>query len=121
MNIALVGSVWSVLFTRGDSARAVFIAWEGLRIAYIAILIFFSLALAAALGVEIDTLFWQRVIPGAVFANVCFCVGPCAEGYLALMGADRRLARGFFFLAGLSLTSLLATVVVVTPEALGWD
>lgn len=118
MDIAAVGSA---LFTRDDSARAVFLAWEGLRIVFNAVLIFFTLALAMALGVAIDTLFWQRVIPGALAANVCFCVGPCAEGYLALMGADRRLARGFFFLAGLSLTSLLALIVVITPAALGWD
>ena len=119
MNIAAV--VASVLFTREDSARAVFVAWEGLRIVYNALLIFFTLALATALGVAIDAPFWQRVIPGGIVANVCFCAGPCAEGYLALMGADRRLARGFFFLAGFSLTSLVALVVVVTPEALGWD
>ena len=118
MSIAVVGSI---LFTRDDSARAVFLAWEGLRIAYNAILIFLTLALATAFGVVIDALFWQRVLPGALVANVCFCVGPCAEGYLAMMGADRRLARGFFFLTGLSLTSLLAIVVVFTPAGLGWD
>ncbi|HEX6987282.1 MAG TPA: hypothetical protein VF170_18030 [Planctomycetaceae bacterium] len=118
MNIAVVGSV---LFTRDDSAKAVFVAWEGLRLAYNAVLVFYTLALAAALGVAIDAPFWQRVIPGALVANVCFCVGPCAEGYLALTGVDRRLARGLIFLAGLSLTSLVAIVVVVTPAALGWD
>lgn len=118
MKLAAVGSV---LFTREDSARAVFLAWEGLRYVYCAVLAVLTLTLATSLGIAIDTAFWQRVIPAAIFANVCFCVGPCAEGYLALMGADRRLARGFFFLAGLSLTSLLAIVVVITPEALGWD
>jgi hypothetical protein len=118
MGITAVGSV---LLTRDNSAKAVFVAWEGLRIAYGAILIFFSLALATALGVAIDASFWQRVIPGGLLANVCFCAGPCAEGYLALLGVDRRLARGTIFLAGLSLTSLLALVVVITPERLGWD
>ncbi|MBA3316148.1 MAG: hypothetical protein M3552_20430 [Planctomycetota bacterium] len=118
MGISVVGSA---LFTRDDSAKAVFIAWEGLRIAYNTVLIVLTFALALAFEVAIDASFWQRVLPGALFANVCFCVGSSAEGYLALMGADRRLARGFIFLSGLSLTSLMALVVVFTPEGLGWD
>ena len=100
----------AVLLSREDSARAVFLAWEGLRLVYNGVLTFLTVTLAFAFGVFDADLLASAFI-GAVIANVCFCAGSCAEGYLALFNIDRRIARGLVFLAGLSLTSLAALVV----------
>lgn len=101
----------AALFTRSDSARSVFLAWEGLRLVYNGVLAFLTVSLAFALDV-FDGAFLRTCVFGALIANVCFCAGIFGEGYLALVGVDRRIARGLVFLAGLSFTSL--TVLVVT-------
>jgi len=103
MNAATVANV---LFGRGDSAREVFLAWEGLRIVFNGVLGFLTVTLAAAFGVAADFDLWSEVAVAGFVANVCFCAGPCAEGYLSMVRLDRRFARGLIFAAGLSLTSL---------------
>lgn len=110
MNAATVANV---LFGRGDSAREVFLAWEGLRVVFNGVLAFLTVALAAAFGIAGNADFWFDVAASGVGANVCYCVGPCAEGYLAMLRVDRRVARGLVFAAGLSLSSLGALASVV--------
>jgi cytochrome c oxidase subunit IV len=94
------------LRTTADSARAVFLAWERMRLAYNAVLGFVVVLLA---GSDLfDPAFYGFLLRAAVLANVCFCLGPVIEGYLSLLGVDRRAARWFVFLPGLLLACLLA-------------
>ena len=93
------------------SARAVFIAWEQLRVVFNLALI----ALVVILGRE----FWR--VPGflryitkaGVVANVCYCSGPVLEGYLALAGVPRRAVRVSLFGGGLLVACWLSAIVVI--------
>lgn len=85
-----------------DTARAVFIAWERLRVVYNAILAVLVLAVVRAdWG---DPEFPWELARAAFLANLCFCAGPVAEGYLAVgLGANRQVARWLMFIPGLLL------------------
>ena len=72
-----------------------------------------TVTLAAAFGVAGDADFWLDVAAAGFVANVGFCAGACAEGYLTMIRLDRRIARGLVFAAGLSLASLGALAAVV--------
>lgn len=61
-----------------DSARAVFLAWERLRLVYNAAL--GAVVLACAAGDISDREFRDFLLRAAVGANLCFCLGPVAEG-----------------------------------------
>lgn len=83
------------------------------RVIYNLVLIAFVLPLAYYLGKSDDIRFWWRVPFEAVIANICFCAGPVAEGYLCwLLGMERRLARRLLFVNGLALSLWLAYVSV---------
>lgn len=90
-----------------ESARAVFLAWERLRLWY-------NAALAALVVLLVPRGDWAdprfpRFLAAAAFgANLCFCLGPVAEGYLSLLGVNRRTARGVVFVPGLLFALLLA-------------
>jgi hypothetical protein len=95
----------------GESAREVFLAWEKLRVFYCGILAAESLLLGIPhLG---ELAFWETLIVGAFLANLCFCAGPCAEGYLALFGAGRRAIRFVLWAAGTLLAILLTGAAVL--------
>jgi hypothetical protein len=99
-----------------ESARRVFLAWEKLRLLYNFVLTVRTLLLGASrLG---DRRFWVTLLAGAAVANLCFCTGPCFEGYLNLLGLRRRETRGLLFALGLMLAMLLtaALVIVSDPE-----
>lgn len=92
------------------SARGVFLAWEQLRVVYNV-----ALLLATGIGVVMgpddlltDRTFLRHLPRAAVLANVAFCVGPVAEGYLAWMGAPRRATRAVVFTLGSLFAMLLA-------------
>jgi hypothetical protein len=88
-----------------DSARAVFLAWERLRLTYNAALAIVVLSLG---GGDLFNGDFVLLLPGAVFAaNIGFCLGPVAEGYLVLLRADRRVARWLVFVPGLLLACAL--------------
>ena len=74
-----------------ESARAVFPAWERLRVAYNALLGLGVVAIER--GALLDGARWPYLILSALGANVCFCAGPVAEGYLDLLGVPRRIGR----------------------------
>ena len=99
------------------SAREVFLAWEKLRIVYNGVLVAVVLG-ASALGALqgharwSDVAFRRHLLFAAVVANVLYCTGPVAEGYLALLGSPRRAARGVLFGLGLLFASGLAFVDV---------
>ena len=81
-----------------ESARSIFIAWERLRIVFNGVL-----ATAVILGGFshlADASFWRYLASEALLANICFCAGPVAEGYLVFLNVPRPFARRLVFLLG---------------------
>lgn len=89
-----------------DSARSVFLAWERLRLLFNAALAAVVFAFARADLTERD--FLVNLARAFIGANLCFCLGPVVEGYLALLGFDRRVARWMVFIPGLLIGCMLA-------------
>ncbi len=81
-------------------------AWEKLRLVYNAVLAWVVVT-TYHLSFFRSADAWADLIGGAVIANICFCAGPCGEGYLRLLGANRHWARGFLFISGLALSCFL--------------
>jgi hypothetical protein len=97
-----------------ESACEVFLAWEKLRIAFNVTL---GCVVLMASGMAIsEPEFWYYLVWRALFANLCFCLGPVAEGYIALLGVDRRIVRLGIFVLGTLFGCLLAFACVV----IGW-
>jgi hypothetical protein len=96
------------------TAKEVFLAWEKLRLSYNIVLLMLTVGGLGLLGTgpakPLELL--GNLIGGAVIANVCFCAGPCAEGYLTWIGANRRITRMILFAVGLAVASLLALAEV---------
>ena len=102
-----------------ESARAVFLAWERLRLVYNAVLVMIVIVFSAA---ELPNREFLRFLArAAVGANLCLCLGPVVEGYAALLGADRRIARWVVFVPGLLLACLLTFVSVFFWQMRGID
>lgn len=97
--------------TEPVSAREVFIAWERLRVVFNLALI----VLVAIFGHDYwsERGFLSYVIKAAFVANVGYCAGPVAEGYLALAGVQRRAARAALFGGGLVIACLFCAMVVI--------
>jgi hypothetical protein len=90
-------------------AMEVFIAWEKLRLLYNAILaglVVWYLTPFAALHVGPVLLF------DALMANLGFCAGPVAEGYLCLLGFPRKPTRWVIFGIGTALAAAQAIPVL---------
>jgi hypothetical protein len=101
---------------RDATAREVFLAWEKLRLPYNLVLLMatcFALPFAWADWVQPRRVFLGLVF-GAILANVCFCAGPCAEGYLHLLGARGSGARIGLFAAGTLFSLLLAMFAILS-------
>jgi hypothetical protein len=94
-----------------ESARSVFLAWEKLRLVYNAVLVVFVLLIPRPFFDVLESLIF--LAEGAFIANLCYCAGPVAEGYLALLGADRSRVRLVLFVLGTLLACALAAVAVV--------
>jgi hypothetical protein len=90
------------------TAREVFFAWEKLRLAYNAILTIVVLGRIGSVALD----FVPHLLEAAIMANICFCVGPVAEGYLCWLTLHRRAARYILFLFGLPL-ALFYTMHIV--------
>jgi hypothetical protein len=95
-----------------ESARDVFLAWERLRLLFNVILVVESLFLG--MPHLPDGGFWAFLVVSAIMANVCFCAGACAEGYLSLLGFRREAARYIVFAVGTSLSMFLAMALIWT-------
>ena len=96
------------------TAKEVFLAWEKLRLPYNIVLLLLTVGGFGLLGTGTigPKELLGNLIGGAVIANVCFCAGPCAEGYLVWIGANRPITRMIVFAVGLALASLLALAEV---------
>jgi hypothetical protein len=88
-------------------ARKVFLAWEKLRIAYIAILGMVTLLLVGPMGFTSFRIL-TLVIEGAVVANLAYFLGPATETYIRWLGYDRAWPRWAMFFCGTLLSILLA-------------
>ena len=84
----------------------IFLAWEKLRLFYNLVLVGVVWSHVIASGSGPDFSFWHRIGLAAIQANVEFCVGPVAEGYLCILGFDRRKVRWLLFFGGLLLSVL---------------
>lgn len=103
-----------LVFEDTASARDVFLAWERRRLVYNAVLVVATLVGMAtnARASLLDAPFRRFLLYGSVVANVLYCAGPVAEGYLAWMGAPRRSARALVFTLGCLLGAGLALACV---------
>lgn len=93
-------------------AKTTFLAWERLRIPFVAVLAALTLLLAGRNIFQPQTLFIVAV--GAVFANLCFFAGPIVETYVRWLGYDRIWVRWFLFVGGTALTAMLAIATLVS-------
>jgi len=93
----------------------VFFAWEKLRILYNGLLI---------VAVLIRFEFILEVIPffvePAIYANLCFCAGPVAEGYLCWFGLPRQPCRWVVFWIGFFITVAFAIIIYSHPHFPSW-
>jgi len=96
-------------------AMSVFFAWEKLRIVYNLLLI---ALVVIELGIEGTLITLPLLFGGAVAANICFCVGPVAEGYLCCIGVERIRARLALFALGMILS--LALTWGILSSRLPW-
>lgn len=100
--------------TFGSIAKATFLAWEKLRIAFVLVLGLVTLALAGTTILEPKMIF--LIVAGAVFANVCFFAGPIVETYVRWLGYTEQWVRWFLFIGGTLLTALLAVATLVSAN-----
>jgi hypothetical protein len=98
-----------------DSAKEVFLAWEKLRLIYNCLLAVVSLSAGYAwLGVRDIIDFLTFLFEGAIGANLCFCLGPVIEGYLSLMGVNRRKVRLLLFVLGTLIACMFAAAALAS-------
>ena len=95
-------------------ARQTFLAWEVLRLVYVATLT--VVTLAALLRFAPHDLLNRGllivVFEGAVVANLAYFAGPIIETYVRWLGYRRTWPRWVLFLGGTLLAALLAFIVV---------
>lgn len=93
-------------------ARPTFIAWEKLRLLYVAILGALTLGLWLLYPPSDRGRALLLIGEGAVFANVLYFAGPMVETYVAWLGYRKRWLRPMLFVAGTALSGLLVLIVV---------
>ena len=97
----------------GAIAKRTFLAWEKLRVVYIAILGIETIAfglIVYPLIIELE--FWGGVVVGAILANICFFAGPITETYVAWLGYPTRALRIVMFLTGTAFSSILVVATL---------
>ena len=98
--------------TLGRIAKRVFLAWEKLRVLYIAIAGAVTLLLGLPHVHKIE--FWGTVIVGGLVSNACFFLGPVAETYLTWLGLHAKWLRSLLFAMGTLFTIIGAAVAVLS-------
>ena len=96
-------------------AKSTFLAWEKLRLIYIAFLVVLTLGIAVSSQPLSPNQFVElmaAIVMGGVFANVCYFLGPVAETYVAWLGFPSRLLRYVVFATGTIIASVLAAVTL---------
>ena len=97
-------------------AREVFLSWEKLRIAYVAVLALITVLAVGPYGFGHRRLL-RLIVEGAVAANVAYFAGPALETYIRWLGYDRTWPRWVMFVGG-TLFSIVLTVAVLATELL---
>jgi hypothetical protein len=101
------------------TAMSVFFGWERLRVVYNLILVGTVLPPGFVSGKILHPAFWVFALSEAVGANVCFCAGPVAEGYLCWFGLPRLPVRCALFVIGTMLAVAAAVSEVERWHSLG--
>lgn len=95
---------------------AIVCRWERLRIVYNMVLA--ALVLMLTFGVYVkhipNPVYWLSILLGACVANLCFFLGPAAEGYGTRFRFWHPWCTNLLFVAGLGLTAILAIGSIVT-------
>ncbi len=106
-----------------EIAKVIFLAWEKLRIGYLAILILITLvpSLLAPRELWYSVRFWIRLAEGAVLANICYFAGPIIETYWTWLGFRGSWLRIVLFIVGTLFACLLAFGVMATLLLHGMD
>ncbi len=93
------------------TSMEVFFAWEKLRLAFNALLLVIVVFMMLRAGFNpLAIVFFGE---DAVLANLCYCVGPVAEGYLCWLGLPRIVVRWLVLLFG----TLIGVVLAVERAA----
>ncbi len=90
----------------GQIAKPVFIAWEKLRVVYVAVVGLFVVLLTGPQLLKLHT--FVTIAGEAILANLCFFAGPCLETYVRWLGYRGRVVRWFLFILGTLFTLFLA-------------
>jgi hypothetical protein len=101
----------------------VFVAWELLRLAYNAALLMVVVLVGRMIVSRddfADPAFWRYVAKCAIGANLCYCLGPIAEGYLAALGVRRPVVRLLLFSVGLIVSVVLAVALLSLRDLAGF-
>jgi hypothetical protein len=93
----------------------IFLAWEQLRLVYNGVLAAPTFLVLLWLNDWFDPHLWWHVGGGAILANLCFCAGPVAEGYLSWAGFGGRWTRWVLFVLG-----TLFALALTAAEMLRW-
>lgn len=114
MNTEVTSSVGKESSSPGllEIAKSTFLAWERLRILYVALLGLLTLALSAPYLNQVRAI--VMIIEGAVTANICFFAGPILETYARWLGYEGRWLRLALFIGGTLFTAALAVTVMAS-------
>ena len=94
-------------------ARQTFLAWEKLRVVYVAVLAVITILLIAPSGF-LNPRLLLLTAEGAVIANIAYFAGPTIETYMKWLGYDRAWPRWVMFAGGTLFSIILAVGVLAT-------
>lgn len=97
-------------------AKRTFIAWEKLRVVFVALLVVETVALIGPLLLFNPQIAFM-VIHGAIVVNLFYFAGPIVEILIRRLGYQRPWPRWFMFLSGTAL-SMIATAIIIFDEIL---
>jgi hypothetical protein len=93
-----VGLVEAKVRAKEPPFMEVFFAWEKMRLLYNALMGVLVICIVVKAGFGFSIGVW--IAEGAVLANLCFCIGPIAEGYLCWLGLPHQTTRWVLFCWG---------------------
>lgn len=98
--------------TLGQIGKRVFLEWEKMRLAYIGILVIFTILIG--LSELANPAFWVVALVGAVVSNLCYFLGPIVETYVTWLGLRSVAIRWGMFIVGTLFTMAGAAAVILT-------
>ncbi len=93
----------------------VVVTWEKLRLVYNVVVGVAALLLTMLMPghILVRPQLVERIVEGAIFANLCYCAGPMIDGYLTWFGVRHPLITAGLFAAGTFLTVAFAAAVLL--------